>query len=277
MKTLKQTPRPRAIFAMQLVATVAFSAAGHAQSNEQELAKQLSNPVASLISVPFQFNFDNNIGTVDRGSRFSLNFQPVIPIKLNSEWNLISRTILPLIAQSDLFPGAGSQFGLGDTVQSFFLSPSAPTSAGIIWGVGPVFLIPSGTDRLLSGRQWGGGLTGVALKQADGWTVGALANHIWSIAKVESGAREISTTYLQPFVSYTTRDLWTFGLNTESTYDWMNNKLTIPINATVGKLVKFGSQPVSITLGLRYYAISPSSGPKGFGGRLAFTFLFPAR
>jgi hypothetical protein len=146
----------------------------HAQDTEA-LAKQLANPIASLSSVPLQFNYDAGIGPFDDGEKFALNIQPVIPISISEDWNMISRTILPIASQHDAFPGAGSQFGLGDTVQSVFFSPKALTSGGWTWGVGPVLLIPTATDNLLGGGQWGAGPTGVALRQtARGWTYGAL-------------------------------------------------------------------------------------------------------
>src|SRR5262249_32175755 len=117
---------------------------------DADLAKKLSNPVASLISVPLQSNFDFNIGPRDDGWRYQLNLQPVIPISIGDDWNIISRTIMPIVYQDDIFPGAGDQFGLGDITQSLFFSPKAPSAfGGLIWGVGPVFLVPTATRDLL--------------------------------------------------------------------------------------------------------------------------------
>jgi hypothetical protein len=242
---------------------------------DADLAKKLSNPIANLISVPFQFNYDGRIGSND-GGRATLNIQPVIPFSINPEWNIISRTILPVISQWDLAPGLGRQFGLGDTLQSLFLSPQAPGLGGLIWGVGPAALLPTATDDLLGAGRWGVGPTAVVLKQSGAWTVGALANHIWSVGGgTRGGTDSVSSTYFQPFVSYTTADAWTFSLNTESSYDWATDKLTVPVNAVVSKLIKLGKQPVSVFVGVRYYAISPETGPEGLGARAGFTLLFP--
>lgn len=247
---------------------------GQENASEQELAKQLSNPISSLISVPIQLNYDDNIGSADTGDRLTLNLQPVIPLKLNDDWNLISRTILPLVHQSDIAPGSGSQTGSGDIVQSLFFSPAAATAGGWIWGAGPALLVPTGSDDLLTADKWAAGPTGVALKQQGPWTYGALANHLWSFAG-DSSRQDLSNTFLQPFVSYNTPSAVTYTVNTESTYNWKTNDWTIPVYFGVGKVGKIGNQLVQYSGGVRYYLESPTSGPEGLALRLNFVLLFP--
>lgn len=255
------------------VVFLALAISAEAQESSEDLAKKLSNPIASLASVPFQFNYDHGYGP-NNGNRETLNIQPVIPFSLSEDWNLISRTIVPVIWQNDIAGPSGSQFGLGDATQSFFLSPARPGAGGFVWGIGPAFLLPTATDPLLGSGKWGTGPTGVVLKQDGPWTYGALANHIWSFAG-QSDRADVSSTFLQPFVSYTTKDAWTFALNTESTYNWETHDWAVPINLTASKLVKVNKQPISLLAGLRYWATTPDSGPSGLGVRVAVTFLFP--
>lgn len=238
-------------------------------TDASSLAKKLANPVADLISVPLQLNYDNGYGTED-ADRWTLNVQPVIPITLSEDWNLISRTILPIVYQEGPFAGVDDEFGLGDTVQSLFFSPKESQP---IWGVGPVLLFPTATDKALGGEKWGAGPTGVVLVQDGPWTYGLLANHIWSFAG-DDDRRDINATFLQPFVAYTFPTATTLTLNTESTYDWTESQWTVPINLQVSQLLKVGAQPISLALGGRYYAEAPEHGPE-WGVRFTVTFLFP--
>lgn len=236
-----------------------------------EIAKKLNNPVASLINVPFQNNVDFGGGPDDDGYQYKLNFQPVIPIALNEHWELISRTIIPYIDQDERI-GDTDQSGLGDIAASFFFSPKETQPGGITWGVGPIISLPTGTDDL-STEQWAAGPTVLILKQQHGWTCGALASHLWTVGG-SNGHDYVSLTSLQPFLSYTTPKHTTFGMNLESTYDWNAGEWTVPVNAFITQLVKFGSLPVSFQFGGRYYLDKPTGGPD-WGLRFAVTFVIP--
>ncbi len=235
-----------------------------------ELAKKTLNPIADLISAPFQNNWDFGIGPSD-AMRYTLNFQPVVPLSLNQDWNVISRTILPTIYLDSTAPGMSSKFGLGDTLQSFWLSPKQPPG-GWILGAGPALLLPTATDRALGQGRWGAGPTAVVLRQDKGFTYGMLGNHIWSYEGW--GEQNVNATYLQPFFGYTTKTLTSFFVNTESTYDWQGEQWTVPVNFMINQMVKLGKQPVSLQLGYRYYAERPAEGPD-WGLRFTVTFLFP--
>lgn len=244
-----------------------------APAGDADLAKKLSNPVADLISVPLQLNYDQDIGPGDEGERWQLNIQPVVPLTLNADWNVISRTILPVLDQSDVPPGE-DEFGLGDITQSLFFSPKAPTAEGWIWGAGPAFLLPTAGDDTLGTEKWGAGPTAVALRQQGSLTYGALANHIWSFAGDDDRA-EVSSTFLQPFLAHTTASAWTFTVNSEATYNWRASDWGVPLNAVVSKVVRIGKLPVSLVAGGRYWLEQADGGPEGFGLRFGLTFLFP--
>lgn len=242
--------------------------------SDADLAQKLANPIASLISVPIQANYDQGIGTDGDGSVWRINIQPVIPFTISDDWNVISRTILPVIAQQDIPEKGSGESGLGDIVQSFFFSPSKPTAGGLIWGVGPVILVPTASEDALGAEKWGIGPTLVVLKQVGAWTFGGLINHIESVSGDEESA-DISATFIQPFISYITQAKTTIGLSLESTYDWEGEQWSIPVNFTVNQLLKAGSQILQIGVGARYWADSPEGAADGWGGRLQLTLLFP--
>jgi len=239
-----------------------------------DLAQELTNPLADLMTIPIQMNFDNNIGSNDQGSKITTNVQPVIPFYLNDDWNLISRTIMPVIYQDDIFPDEGSQFGLGDINMSLFFSPKKPTSGGVIWGVGPVLLFPTATDSLLGAKKWGAGPAGVVLTMRGPWTMGGLANHIWSFAG-DSDRPDINNTFLQPFVAYTWPNAWTVSVQSESNYNWETEKWSIPLNLAASKLVRIGRLPVSLQGGIGYWLETPDSGPEGWRFRLQANIVLP--
>jgi hypothetical protein len=241
---------------------------------EEDMAKKLANPISSLISLPIQANFDENFGKNDNGSVWRINVQPVIPVSISDDWNMLSRTILPVIDQTDVPFTGKEQGGIGDISQSLFFSPKKPTSNGIIWGVGPVFLFDSASKDVLGTEKWGMGPTGVILKQQGPWTYGFLGNHIQSFAGNHDRA-DISATFMQPFLAYITSTKTTIGLNTESTYDWESRQWSVPINFTVMQLLKLGDHIIQVGGGVRYWADAPAGAAEDWGFRMQLTFLFP--
>jgi hypothetical protein len=239
---------------------------------EAELVKKTLNPVADLVSVPLQNNWDFGIGAAN-AMKYTCNIQPVIPFGLNPDFNLITRTIMPVIYAESPVVGGSSKSGLGDITQSFFLSPKEPVG-GWILGAGPAMLYPTATDGALGAGKWGAGPTIVALRQEHGWTCGILANQLWSYAGW--GGQNVNATFLQPFLSYSTKTFTSFTVNTESTYDWQAHQWTVPLNFMVSQMIKIGKMPISLQLGYRYYAQRPAGGPD-WGLRFNITFLFPKK
>lgn len=239
-------------------------------ASAEELAKQLANPVASLISVPLQNNFEFNVGLLE-GFKYNLNIQPVIPISINEKWNMISRTIIPVISQSDVTGNGNNETGLGDIVQSIFFSPKEAKN-GLVWGVGPVFLLPTATHNALGGDKWGVGPNALVLKLQGQWTYGALANHIWSYAG--NGASDISATFFQPFITYASKSGASLTLASENTQSWNNDVFGGFTGLYYAKVLKFGKQMMQLGGGPKIYYGNNYLNPE-WGIRANIILLFP--
>jgi hypothetical protein len=246
-----------------------------AEANESaEIAQKLTNPLAAMISIPIQNWFDFNLGPRKDGFRYTTEAQPVYPVQISKDWNLLSRTTIPVVYQQNVV-GRTTQTGLSDSMESLFLSPVHPPS--IIWGVSPIFLLPTGTNGLLSTRKFGIGPTAVVLKHKGHTNAGLLASHVWSVAGSDSHP-DVSETYAQPFVAYTTTKAWTFAATSYDTYNWTAGRWTAIVNPIrVSRLVKLGRQRLSVGGALRCTVTSPQYQPKGCGLEFTVTPVYPAK
>lgn len=249
----------------------AEAAASH---STDDISEKLANPIANLISVPFQFNYDANTGAGNDGHRLTMNFQPVVPIELSPDLNLIVRTIVPTIYQDEVVNDGGtSQFGLGDTQQSWYFVPVKTGIEHVMWGIGPAFLWPTATNDSLGTGKWGAGPSGLVLYQKNPWTIGLLANHIWSYAGDEDRP-EVSQTFMQPFATYQLGKGLSVVAQLEATYDWNNDQWTVPFSTGVSQVIPIGKMPVSFGLQGRYWLEGPDGAPE-WGARVIITFVFP--
>jgi hypothetical protein len=256
-----------------LATSVKAQQAGAGEHDSADLAKQLANPVSSLVSVPFQFNWEQNVGPEEL-TRFILNVQPVMPFTVNENVNLIVRLIAPLLSQPPLFDGGTAAFGMSDLTASFFISPSKSTR--LIWGVGPVIVFPSTSEPTLGSGKWSTGPTFVALKQTGPWTVGALWNQVWSFSG-DPARSDVNQMFLQPFLSYQATHTITLTLQSETTANWEadgDERWTVPINAIVSKLSSFGPFPASYQVGFGVFPVHPDVGPS-WKIRAAIVILLP--
>ncbi|MFZ0884412.1 MAG: hypothetical protein WAN14_13530 [Candidatus Acidiferrales bacterium] len=263
-------------------AEVATQATPAAATNAEELRKESQNPVASLISVPIQENFNFNIGSADRTQNV-LNIQPVIPLSLSKNWNLIVRWITPIIYQPigvSQAPGVPVQttgaYGLGDMNPSFFL---VPKKSKIIWGIGPSFVLPTATNTTYLGQgKLSIGPSVVVLVQPKHWTIGALANNVWSVAgHSDIDKPAVNQFLLQWFVNYNMKKGWYLTTSPIITANWRatdGNVWTVPFGGGVGRIMKLGFQPVNITAQFYGNAVYPAA-TSPWGLRLQFVLLFP--
>ncbi|MDI6731545.1 MAG: transporter [Candidatus Margulisbacteria bacterium] len=215
--------------------TLAVTTAEADETKVQHLAKQLQNPVASLISVPFQNNWYSGLGAAGNGTEYLLRFQPVIPALINNDWLLVTRPIFSYISQQNVV-GTTSQTGLGDTQIEIFFSPARASGDGVTWGLGPILQIPTAAEALLGAEKWGIGPAACLHKQNGPWTTVALLNHVWSFTG-NNNRSDICATFLEPIFAHSSKKGTTFVLMSESTYDWISNRWAIPLEAGVSQVL----------------------------------------
>jgi hypothetical protein len=236
-----------------------------------ELAKQTQNPIAGLISVPLQGNWDFGLGDRDATGTL-LNFQPVVPFAVSTSTNVILRIIMPLTSQPGSESDGARINGMGDIVATAFFSPSK--AGRIIWGVGPVVLLPTATDNALGTEKFGVGPSVVVLTQPGKWTLGALFNQIWSTSGAND-RKDVNQTYLQPFANYNLGGGLAVGVTLEASGNWnADDTWTVPMLFSVSKITLLGKRPVNLAMAAGPMVVSPSAGAS-WRFRLAATFLFP--
>jgi len=260
--------------AIAILTVSAFTHAVQAEDKSTEdLAKAAQNPIADLISLPLQNNINFGVGPGDDVQNV-LNIQPVIPIKLSENWNLITRTIAPVIYQPELVPGYGSEFGLGDINTTLFLSPAKPGK--ILWGLGPVLSFPTASDKVLGTDKWSAGPSAVALMIRGPWVVGALANNLWSYAG-DDDREDVNQFLLQYFINYNLPQGWYLSSAPIITANWEadnGDKWTVPFGGGVGKIFRIGKQPMNAQVQAFYNVEKPDNGAD-WTLRLQLQFLFP--
>jgi hypothetical protein len=252
-----------------------ISVPARAELSAEELAKLAQNPVGNLISVPFQNNTNFNVGPYN-GTQNILNIQPVIPVEINKDWNIITRTIVPVISQPQLSPTTDRTNGIGDTVFSAFLSPANP--GHWIWGVGPVVQLPTNTSDELGNKNWGLGPTFVVLHldHGDPWVYGVLANNIWSLSSSKQGGA-YNNGLIQPFVNYNFKGGFYLVSGPILTVDWKadsGQQWTVPLGGGIGKIFHLGRLPVNTTLQAYYNVVHPDNGAN-WQLRAQVQFMFP--
>jgi len=258
---------------LAIVTCLVLTISPFAAANEQEdLAKESQNPIGNIISLPFENNFNIGVGEED-ALVYTLNLKPVYPMTFGKV-NLINRFIFPVIYQEERFEGEGSEFGLGDfTYQAFF----SPAKLGkIIWGTGPAFIFPTNTDDRLGVDKWSAGPAAVALAKPGHWLVGALVQNVWSYAG-DSDASDVNFFSFQYFINYNFKSGWYVSSTPTITADWeadSDDRWTVPIGGGVGRLVKFGKQPVDLKL-QGFYNVENPKGTADWSLQFQVKFLFP--
>jgi hypothetical protein len=259
------------------VAIVLLVAIGFASTtlaaDKKDLAKAAQNPIAAMISLPLQNNTNFGVGPGDDIQNV-LNIQPVVPVSLNADWNMVTRTIVPLISQPELVPGTGSEFGLGDVNATLFLSPAEPGK--LIWGLGPALAFPTATADVLGSEKWSAGVSAVALTMPGNWVIGGLASNLWSYAG-DDNRSDVNQFLFQYFINYNLPNGWYLSSAPIITANWeanSDNTWTVPFGGGGGKIFKIGKQPLNAQVQAFYNVEKPDNGAD-WTLRLQLQFLWP--
>jgi len=263
--------KPSLTFALLLLPMLSFSET-MSDAEKEKLAKASQNPLATMISLPFQNNTNVNIGDTSQSQNI-LNIQPVWPFKINDDWNLITRTIIPVVSNPDVLTGEGRVGGVGDTVFTSWFSPN--DSGAITWGVGPQFLLPTATDDILGQDTWAAGLSAVVLAMPGDWVVGSLFSNLWTVG---GGEADINLFTWQYFINYNLDDGWYLVSAPIITANWeadSDHRWTVPLGGGVGKIFRIGKQPVNAQLSLYNNVITPDDYGPEWQVRAQVQFMFP--
>ena len=268
----------RILFLMTLlsasISVVAQDADEAPADDAAELAKKLNNPVASLISVPIEYNLDSKIGPSETGETWTVKFTPVVPFELNDNWNLITRTIFSYV-DTDIPDYGVNETGISDIVEVMYFSPKAPTASGIIWGAGPLILMDTATDDAIGAGKWGTGPAGVILKQQGQWSVGMLAHYLTDIGGGGSDRTDVEQLFFQPFLSYNITPQLSWTAQTEYTRNLENNTSNGYFIFSVNKTMRVGKQLLQGRVGVRHWYEQAEFGPDSTELMLRLTLLYP--
>ncbi len=247
---------------------------GDGDVDADDLARAAQNPIANMISLPFQNNYNIDVGALNNNQNV-LNIQPVIPISLNDDWNLITRTIIPVVYQPSLFQGDDHDFGVGDIQFTAFFSPVKPVNGWIV-GAGPAIRAPTAMDSRLGARKWALGPSAVALRMQGPWVFGALIQNVWSVAG--SGDNNVNELLIQPFVNYNMEDGWYLISAPIITANWeadnSSDRWLLPLGGGVGKIFRIGDQAMNTSIQAYYNVETPGFGPE-WTIRFQLQWLFP--
>ena len=235
---------------------LAMAASLESVASDMDLAKASQNPVGNMISMPFQNNTTFGLGPDDAISNV-LNLQPVVPLSLSEDWNLINRAIVPLIHREEVFPGTGSASGLGDISYTGYISPAHP--GDLIWGIGPSLVLPSAADEQFASDKFSLGAGAVVLMMPGKWVVGLLVQNVWSVAG-DNDASDVNEMLLQPIINYNMNNGWYLSSVPVITANWeadADSRWTVPLGGGIGKLMRWGKRPADVSVHGYYNVVSP--------------------